>query len=309
MSSPIIIATAVESGFGFLLTSSILYLVLSRGRKTYHYFFAAFLLVCALWDFGTFLLMIRNDHPSELPAIGTIIWLPCSFIPVLVLHFANLYTGRVMKWALWIGWAVTAVIVVLTLAGLYGRIEGIYAYDWGNVFKMQTSPFESAAAILTWFVIMLWACWLLFRAAKTAPSELERRHLRYVGCGFLVTTFSVLKAGVVMGIDLPVLLPLGMFLNDVFVSMIGLAIIKDRLFDITVIVKKGALYSLLAGLLIFAYSVSEHVLITYVGEAFKEYSNAAHLLSIAIGIAVMIPVKSRVERAVEGYFAHKRLEF
>jgi hypothetical protein len=309
MSSPIVIATAVESGFGFLLTSCILYLVLSHGRQTYHYLFAAFLFVCALWDLGTFLLMIRNDHLAELPAIGTIIWLPCSFIPILVFHFAILYTGRRMRWAIWTGWAITAVMVILGVAGQYGRIRGTYVYDWGNVFRVDMKPFEFAGLLVFWLAIMLWSCWLLFRTARGASSTLEQRHFRYLGFGFLVTTFSVLKAGVVMGINFPVLLPLGMFLNDVFVAMMGLAIIKDRLFDITVVVKKGMLYSLLAGLLIFAYSVCEHVLITYVGEAFKDYSDTAHLVSIAVGIAVMIPVKSRIERAVEGYFAHKRLEF
>ncbi len=308
MPSPTIIATAVESGFGFLLTSSILYLVVSRGRKNYHYLFAAFLLVCAMWDFGTFLLMVRNDHLSDLQSIGYVISFPCNFIPVLVFHFANLYTGRLKEWTVWTAWAVTAAILVLNLTGLYWHIDGVYRYGWGNIFRVAPGPFEFAGLVV-WFLIMLWACWLLLRAAGVAASRLEQRHLRYVGCGFLVTTFAVVKAGVVMGLNVPLLLPLGMFLNDVFVSMIGLAIIKDRLFDITIIVKKGTLYSLLAALLIFIYSLSEHALITYVGEAFKEYSNAAHFISIAVGIAVLIPVKSRIERAVESYFAHKSLQF
>ncbi len=309
MASPIIIATTIESGVGFLLTSTVLYLVLSHARKTYHYLFAAFLAVCVLWDFGTFLLMIRNDHPAELPAIGAIIWLPCSFIPILVFHFVILYTGRRMRWAIWMGWAITTVMVMLTLAGVSGRIRGIYAYDWGNVFKVDMKPSDYAGLLLFWFAIMLWSCSMLFQAARRASSALERRHFRYLGFGFLVTTFSVLKAGVVMGINFPVLLPLGMFLNDVFVAIMGLAIIKDRLFDITVIFKKGALYSLLAGLFIFAYSFCEHLLITYVAEFFGEYSNLAHFVSLAIGIAVLIPVKSRIEHGIEGYFGHRTLQF
>ena len=100
-----------------------------------------------------------------------------------------------------------------------------------------------------------------------------------------------------------------MLLNDIFVAIIGLAIIKDKLFDITVIVKKGALYSILAGLLIFVYSFSEHILVTYIGETIGERSNWLHLISIAVGIAVLMPVKNRLERAVEGYFVHKKLEF
>lgn len=308
MPSPIIIATAIESGFGFLLTSTVLYLVLSRGRKNYHFLFAAFLLICAIWDFGTFLLMIRNDHPAELDAIGYIISLPCSLIPVLIFHFANLYTGRPIKWAIAVAWGVTVITWILNFAGLYWKIDGIFAYEWGNIFRVVTGPGD-AAMVVVWFAINLSSCWILFNAAKRATSRLERRHYLYVGSGFLVVTFAIVKAGVAMGINVAVLLPLGMFLNDIFVSMIGVAIVKDKLFDITVIIKKGTLYSLLAGLLIFAYSLSEHVLITYVAEFFGEFSNLAHFISLAIGIAVLIPVKSRIERAVEEYFAHKQLEF
>ena len=97
--STVLIITAIESGFGFLLTSTILTLVLRRGRKAYHYLFAVFLLICAIWDLGTFILMLRNEHLEELVIIGRIAILPCTFIPALVFHFANVYTGRPIKWA------------------------------------------------------------------------------------------------------------------------------------------------------------------------------------------------------------------
>jgi hypothetical protein len=117
------------------------------------------------------------------------------------------------------------------------------------------------------------------------------------------------KALVTLGINLPILLPLGMLLSDIFASIIGLAIIKDRLLDITVIVKKSTLYSLLAGLLIFIYSFSEHILVTYIGDTVGEHSIVLHLISIAIAIAILMPVKNRLEGTIERYFAHKILEF
>jgi len=40
MSSPIVIITAIEAAFGLLLNGTNFYLVLSRGRKAYHYIFA-----------------------------------------------------------------------------------------------------------------------------------------------------------------------------------------------------------------------------------------------------------------------------
>ena len=308
MPSFIVIVTAVESGLGFLLASTILYLVLSRGRKTYHFLFAAFLLICAMWDLGVFLLMIRNTHLNELPVIGHIIALPCGFIPALLFHFSCQYTRHPVKWATALVWAFTASFWLLSLFGLYWKIDGVYIYEWGNVFRV-TPGFLDTVGLVVWFAFTLSACWLLYKASKRAVSLIERRHDLYIFAGFLVITFAIVKVGVVQGINVPFLLPLGMFLVDVFNAIIGIAIIKDRLFDITVIIKKGTLYSLLAALLIFIYSLSEHLLVTYIGEAVGENSALLYFISIAVGVAICIPVKNRLERLMERYFAQKKLEF
>jgi len=54
---------------------------------------------------------------------------------------------------------------------------------------------------------------------------------------------------------------------------------------------------------------SEHVIVTYIGEIFREYSDLAYIISIAAGVAILIPVKNRFEQAMKGYFAHMKLEF
>ena len=308
MPTPIVIITAIESGFGFLLTSTILYLVLLRGRKTYHYLFSAFLLICAIWDLGIFLLMIRNKHLVELEFIGRIAILPCSFVPALIFHFANQFTGRPIKWAVTLVWGLTGAMWIPIIMGIVYKIDGIYEYDWGNIFRVAPSILDPLVFIF-WFGINLSACWLLIKGAKRAASRLERAHYTYIISGFLALTFAIVKALVTMGIDAAFILPLGMFLVDIFNAIIGLAIIKDRLFDITIVIKKGSLYSILAGLLIFIYSLSEHLLVTYIGETIGEQSTLVHFISIAVGIAVLIPVKKRIELAMDGYFAQKKLEF
>lgn len=308
MPSSIVILTAIESGLGFLLTSTVLYLVISRGRKAYHTLFAAVLLICVIWDLGVFLLMIRNEQLAELAIIGRVAIYPCTLLPALIFHFANLYTARPVKWAVALVWGLTGLFVVLIIAGVYYRIEGAYTYDWGNIFRVAPNAYDPMTFIF-WFGVNLSACWLLFKGYKRATSPLERRHYIYIISGFLTITFAVVKALVTLGINLPVLLPLGMLLSDIFASIIGLAIIKDKLLDITVIVKKGTLYSILAGLLIFIYSFSEHIFVTYIGETVGEHSTLLHLISIAIGIAILMPVKNRLEGAIERYFAHKKLEF
>jgi hypothetical protein len=308
MASPVVILTAIESGFGALLTGTVLYLVLSRGRKAYHYLFAVFLFICFIWDLGTCLLMLRNEHLEELPIIGRVAILPCTLIPALIFHFVNLYTGRPVKWAVVLVWALIGLTWVFILLGYFYQIEGSYTYDWGNIFRVKPTIFDPVIFVF-WYGINLSAVWLLYKARKKAITRLESRHYTYLISGFLVITFSIVKALVTMGFDVAFLLPLGMLLNDIFVAIIGLAIIKDRLFDITVFIKKGTVYSILAGLLIFIYSFVEHLLVTFIGERIGEESTWLHMISIAIGIAVLMPVKSRIEKAVERYFAHRTLVF
>ncbi len=308
MVSPIVIITAIEAAFGLLLNGVNFYLVLSRGRKAYHYLFAALLTTYFIWDLCIFLSMIRNEHVNELPIYGYITIIPGAAIQTLIYHFTVVYIRKPIKWSVILVWVITLSVVILIPFGVIYEIDGVHRYSWGNIFSIKSTPFDPLVIIM-WFGMILPACWFLYRHSKTARSALERRHARYIMAGFLVTAFAVMKVVIVMGINVPVVLPLGMFLVDVFGLIIGLAIIKDRLFDITIIIKKGTLYSILAAILIFVFSFSEHVLITYFGKLIGGHSEIVHLISIAVGIAILMPFKHRIEHATERYFAQKKLEF
>ena len=100
-----------------------------------------------------------------------------------------------------------------------------------------------------------------------------------------------------------------MLLNDIAAAIIGIAIIKDGLFDITVIVKKTTIYSALAAIVVLVFSLSEHLLATYVGELFGGESTYIHVISLAAVIGVVMPVRKKVEGTIERFFAKKRVEF
>jgi hypothetical protein len=306
--SPIVIITAIESVFGFLLTSTILYLVLSRGKQPYHYIFSAILIICANWNLGIFLIMIRNDHLESLSYVGQTTVLPCIFIPALIFHFAVQYTRRQITWALAVVWISIGTIWVTAMMGVIYKVEGYYEYGWGNFFRVAPDNFNYFI-VLSWCVINLSACWLLYNGARKADSRPERRHYIYIIAGFLVLTFSIVKAFVSMGMNVIFLLPLGMFFLDIFNAIIGVAIIKEKLLDISVIIKKASLYTILAGTLIFIYSLTESFLVTFIGDTIGAHSTLMNFISISVGIAVLIPVKNRIERLINRYFIQTKLEF
>jgi hypothetical protein len=308
MASAIVVVTAIEAAFGLVLNGANLGLVLSQGRRAYHYLFAVLLATYFIWDLCVFLSMVRNEHVHELPIYGIITIVPGATIQTLIYTFTVVYVGRRNRWSVPVVWIITMALVLLIPLGVIYQINGVHRYPWGNIFAIESSPWDPLV-ILFWFGMILPACWLLYRHARTAATDLERRHALYVMAGFLVTAFAVLKVLVVMGVNAPLLLPMGMFLVDVFAVIIGVAIVKDRLFDVTVVIRKGTLYSILAAMLIFAISFSEHVLITYFGKLIGGHSEVVHLISIAVGIAILMPFKQRIEHAIDRHFTEKKVVF
>ena len=73
--------------------------------------------------------------------------------------------------------------------------------------------------------------------------------------------------------------------------------------------KKGTVYSALVVLIIFVFSVSEHLLSKYVGDLLGDQPIYVHLLSIALVVAVLMPVRQVLDKTIERSFGKKKLEF
>jgi hypothetical protein len=310
MGSTIVIVTAITAFLGLLLNSGVLYLVLSRGKKKYHHLFGGVLFICAIWDLGIFLSMLRNSYENELVIYGYIVLIPVVFLPALIYHFTREYLGLPKVKLTPILWVICIFSSLGIITGLAGKISGVIQYSWGNIYRIDpTLRVGTLASFPLYAFSLLSSCWLLWRANVTEDSPITRRHNKYIFTSFLALLIALVKVGVLFDLDLSFLLPTGMLLNDIFAALIGIAIIKEHLFDVTVVIKKGAIYSLLATLTIFVFSFSEHLLATYVGELLGGHSTTKHLISIAIVIAVLMPFKHRLEHAIEAYFARKKLVF
>jgi hypothetical protein len=308
--SATVLATSITSFIGFLLNSTILFLILSRGRQKYHYLFAGFLFICALWDLGIFLSMIRNSHVNELPIYGNIIWQPCIFMFAIIYHFTCAYLNQPRKKMTIFIWTLSAIIFIMGVSGLSGRIVGVYDYSWGHIYKPDSMLlYGNLIGGPIFYFFGFSALWFLFRAYKRETSALRKRHILYILISLAIVHLATSKVAILYNIDVPFLMPTCMLLNDIAAALIGIAIIKHGLFDITVIIRKTTIYSILVALIILIFSLSEHLLATYVGELFGDQSIFIHLISIAAVIGIVMPVKKRVERSIERFFAKKKVEF
>ena len=310
MPSAAVIVTAITSSIGFLLNSTILFLVLSRGRQKYHYLFAGFLFMCALWDLGVALSMIRNSHVNELPIYGNIIWQPFNFMFAVIYSFTCTYLNLPRKKRTIFIWTVSAILFVLGVSGLGGKIVGVYNYSWGNIYRPDSSLLIGNLILGPMFYYFsISALLYLFRAYKREASPLKKRHILYIFVSLVIVHVAMIKMVILYGVDIPWLMPTCMLLNDIAAALIGIAIIKYQLLDITVIVRKGTIYSALVALIIFVFSCSEHILSKYLEDLLGEQPIYVHLISIAVVVGVLMPVRQRLERAINGFFATKKVEF
>jgi CDP-diglyceride synthetase len=254
--------------------------------------------------------MIRNNHVNELPIYGYIIWWPCMFLMPIIFHFTCSYLNQPRKWRTIILWAVCAIFFILGVAGLSGKIVGVYDYSWGHIYKPDHQLLMSnliGAPFLYFFGFS--ALWYLFRAYKQESSPLKKRHILYIFISLLIVHLATAKVSILYDFDVAFLMPTCMLLNDIAAALIGIAIIKHGLFDITVVVKKTTIYSALAAIIVLVFSLSEHLLATYVSGIFGEQSAYIHIISVAVVIGIVMPVRKRVENGIERFFAKKKVEF
>jgi len=308
MPSIVVLVTSIVSFIGFIINMLVMFIVLSRGRRKYHLLFALLLFTAAFWDIGIFLVMIRNSYPSEIILYQSLLSLPIDLFPAFVYHFTTTYLNQPRTKSTIAIYAYCVLGPIGFITGFSQPVSGVYNYSWGSIGRNVLDNLT-----IVWWALynlsILVSCWLLLQARKREPSPVTRRHTVYILVSFIMFGLAQVKVLVAFGVDVAFMLPWGILLVGSFGALIGMAIIKDRLFDITVFVRKGIVYSVLAVLIIFIFDFSQHLIATFLGGIAGEHSAYVNLASIAMVVVAFIPIKQRLERTIGGILTKKKIEF
>jgi hypothetical protein len=284
-----------------------MFVILSRGRRKYHLLFALLLFAAAFWDLGIFLVMIRNSFLNEIVLYHNLLSIPFSFFPAFVYHFTTIYLNQPRNKSTIVLYAFCSLGPIGGLTGVYQTYSGIYSYNWGNIGRIElTAP--TIIWYLVYYLSILVSCWFLMRAHRQESSYVTRRHIAYIFVSFIVFSVALIKCWPSFGVDIPFLLPLGILVIGTFGALIGVAIIKDQLFDITVLVRKGIVYSALAAFIIIILDFSQHLIATFLGNMAGEGSTYIHFVSIGVVVVAFTPIKQRLERTLDKILAKKKIE-
>jgi signal transduction histidine kinase len=237
----------------------------------------------AIWNFGAFLLRRAPDERAAWTA-EVIIHAAVVLVPAFYYHFVLIFldSTRAHRRSLALAYGMAGVFSILNVVGSPLFMKGVQETYWG------WAPVPGPLYLV--YTVVLYACmisgpWLLIRAHRRADSSFRRNRSRLI----VLATFITLAGG---GIDFARFIvarfvpaaehfyPLGIPANMLFAVLLGISIVRFRLFDVSAAFKKAAVYSVAVGLL----TVAIIVLVETLGDFFRW--TPTERLAVAIGLGM-----------------------
>jgi len=237
--------------------------------------------------------------------------LPIMFIMLLF------PTGRLLsprwKWVVYLGlWIVAVLLLLITFSRELGPNQeplpwsvpnpiGFITPDW---FDSISGPYLILFPI--WILLCAASLFLRFHRARGVERE-QIKWLFYAGVIFVLFYMPSFLGNTYYQTEnlLNLLLPLGM---STLPSAIGIAILRYRLYDIDVIIRKTLQYALLTGLLVLVYFGSVILLQSLTENLFGEQSPFVIVLSTLAIAALFNPLRTRIQDFIDRRFYRKKYD-
>jgi len=220
----------------------------SRLNRLFTYFVGGM----AVWNFGVF--MLRRS-PDEATAVfwEIVIHTGVIALPAFYYHFVLIFLEGTTRHrtSLLVVYALALLFSIINLSGSALFMSGVKSTYWG---------WAPATGLLYTPFFVYFNCFLIYgllhlvRTYNDVDSSFRRNRATLILLGTLVSLIGGLidfarfiLARFVPAADL--VYPMGIPANMVFALMLGTSIVRYRLFDVNVVVKKGAIYLLLWGVL------------------------------------------------------------
>ena len=233
----------------FLLNVSLAGITLARNRASrLNRVFAYFLGGLALWNFGVFMLRQAPD-PAGAFRWEIIIHVGLIAVPAFYYHFVLIFLESTTQHRLSLGLAYVLALLfsAVNVAGSRLFMKGVTWTYWGwapDTGLLYTPFFLYLNAFFIWGLIHLG------KATKAIESSFRRNRARLIQIGTAVTLAGGFIDFVrfILARFMPALdraYPVGIPANMIFALMLGISIVRYRLFDVNVAVKKTAIYAVL----------------------------------------------------------------
>ncbi|MBI2855861.1 MAG: GAF domain-containing protein [Chloroflexi bacterium] len=275
--------------------------VRSNWRSFTNRIFSYFLLAMAMWGFLIFGMRSREDLDAAFQWERLVIPV-IPFVGVFFYHFSILITRTQGNRQLLVFFYLFAMVFV-ALSPTELVVEGMVKKSYGNAPEFgPLFPLYLLSAYLTVFMGAL----TLARAYSVTSSREQRNRFAYIligaGCSLVGATTDILAA------QEAIPYPGGMIGNIAFASFATVALLRLRLLELRVVLRRGLAYTLASSLIVVAIA-GVFLSFTYI---FKGATDSARFLA-SIGAAILVaiilqPLLGRFQTMVDRWFYRERYD-
>ena len=282
--------------YAFLGTLVIRQRPLTREAK----FFLSYLIIFMLWSFGS--VMVRTDFPPGSTYFWNQLLAFCAFVSaVAYFHFAAVFLRKPRRYLSTLLSALFVAIVILALAKGY-VIDQAYVSE-GTYHVQFGLGFYIVAPLAYSFVIA--AIYRLAREFKTANDPFVRNRAGYLLVGISI----VLLLNIANFVPSLAQYPIDQLGNVINALLIGYAILKYRLLDIDVFLRKGLFYSILTGLIMAIYFIIASLIHIFFQVGADLVSWITVFIVAVIIAALFHPFYQESQRYLDRLFNRKKYDY
>jgi signal transduction histidine kinase len=250
----------------FLLNVSLVAVAIARNpRSRLNRLFAYFVSGFAVWNFGVFLLR-RAPDPGAAWAAEIVVHVGVVALPAFYYHFVLIFLDATVRRrrSLALAYTLSAIFSAVNLSGSSLFMRGVKATTWG--WAPAPGPLYNVF-FLYFYVTFIAGLVYLARDCRRTRSSFRRNRaaLIFIGAAITITAGFVDVIRFALSRAFPALdavYPPGIPANAVCALLFGIAIVRYRMFDVSVAVKRVAVYGLagvaITGLLVAVTRIAEH---------------------------------------------------
>lgn len=278
-----------------LLFMSVALLIVFRARWNWFAWFSAFFLVF-IAEFALFDEIYTGSLlPLWINEAGSLLW------PLILLYFYLFPNGKpVPRRALW----VVIPFVVLHFAFQAMGFIQVLSPDAAILSELQgaVAPFESIVALLFLFIF---GC-QVYRYLRVSSQE-EKQQTKWFLFGFVF--FLVLSTvSDSLGSTNPYQNEVGLLIFAFVPLSVGVAILRYRLFDIDILIRRTLTYAIVAAVLALVYFGSVILLQQVFATLSGQRSEIITVLSTLAIAALFVPLRNRVQNTIDKRFNRKKYD-
>ena len=283
------------------------YVMLHNPRGLQNRIFSLFIFNLVLWSFVNFLITISSNIYS-VEILGKFAYAIGSIIPATFATFVYVFpkiNKNISKKPLYIIYSICIPLIILSFTSLLQMGIKIINEEFRPVLGIL-HPLFSAYEV----VGMSYGLWLLYRKWMLSNTKYEQSQMKFTFIGILVSTIIALISNVILPlIGISSLVSIGPTLTVIIIGFTAYTIVRYRLFDINIIVKKTAIYTILTALVTAFYIVgvllAERLFSGIIGyRTFFPAVFAALLVAF-----IFLPLREKIQNFVDKVFGKKKYEY